>query len=269
MKTHDSATQTPAVSIVIPAFNSESYLRQAIDSVLGQTWQDWELLIVDDGSTNGTPEISKEFAAADPRCRFFSRAHSGLASATRNAGIKSARGKFVAFLDADDAWLPEKLERQLAIVDTHPETDLVYANAFIIHDGETTREKLYSSRRARSCQRYASLLWHNQVATSTVLVRTESLRKAGAFRETRHMRIVEDYDLWLRICARGNLRFLDEPLALYRRHRGSVSADLAQGALNTFFMRWAHLRESRFQLPVLLAAQMKEIARILYFTLKE
>lgn len=259
---------TTQVSVVMPVHNGGSYLAEAMHSVCKQTFENWELLIVDDGSTDNTAAIAQDFERTETRCKYMRIPHVGLPAHVRNAGIREAQGEFVAFLDADDAWAPEKLARQLEVFATAPGIALVYTNGFVVEGGRRTEHALYDSARARACEKYVRLLWYDQIPTSSVLVRKAVLDEVGYFKETTRLRGVEDYDLWLRICARYQLQYVDQPLILYRRHPGGVSADLARGARNTLAMRWMHVAESGVFLPVLLGAQLKECLRIIYYSMR-
>jgi glycosyltransferase involved in cell wall biosynthesis len=256
----------PKVSVILTVYNGERYLAEAARSVLQQTHTEWELWIVDDGSTDRSGAIAREFEHTDRRCRYRAIPHVGLPAYTRNEGLRIAAGEYVAFLDADDVWLPSKLEAQLEVISSHSGVELVYTNGYVLWGEARSQEMLYPSSLARSCQRYAGLLWRDQVPTSSVLARTDSLREVGGFSRARHLFQVEDYDLWLRMAARRPLWYLDAPLILYRRHAGGISGNRAQGARNTFRMRWGHLREAGRLAPVLLAAQVKEVGRIVYWS---
>jgi glycosyltransferase involved in cell wall biosynthesis len=123
--------RVPTVSAVVTSYNARHFLGEAVDSVLAQTLRDWELLIADDGSTDGSPALAEDYARRDPRVRVLEhpdRVNRG-ASATRNLGAAAARGRYLAFLDGDDVWLPDKLEQQVALLEAHPEAVMVYGPA--------------------------------------------------------------------------------------------------------------------------------------------
>src|SRR6476659_7001862 len=126
---HNSSGRDELVSVIMPAFNAGKYISDAIQSVIQQTYNNWELIVIDDGSTDTTAAIIKEFIASDDRIKYLYQENGGPGKA-RNKGLKEAKGIYVAFLDADDLWLPEKLREQLKTMFYH-KTDLVYSDAYI------------------------------------------------------------------------------------------------------------------------------------------
>jgi glycosyltransferase involved in cell wall biosynthesis len=211
---------TPRVSIVTPAFNCEDYIAATIRSVLSQTVSDFELLIVDDGSTDRTAAAAQCFAVGDPRVRVIRQQNSGQ-SAARNAAIRQARGSHFALLDADDVWTPTFLAEQLAIFDAHPDVDIVSANAHNLGgpwDGAPLKPVVGDCR-------VVSLLDLICVEDSICIASMFSRRVVetiGGFDE--ELRSNEDYDFWLRAAWAGcKLVFNPKPLAYYRRRANSVS----------------------------------------------
>lgn len=134
----------PTISIITPAYNCEKYLEEAVDSVLAQTLQDWEMLIIDDCSSDNTYRCMQKLAQKDNRIRIFRNKHNVGAAATRNYGIQEAQSQWIAFLDSDDLWRKEKLEKQMAILDKHPEASFLFTgSAFIEDDGMTIAHTLH------------------------------------------------------------------------------------------------------------------------------
>lgn len=237
-----------SVSIIIPAYNSSATIGEALDSVAAQTVGDCETIVVDDCSTDDTvPAVERWIAgrkggdggAGDPRLRNRWRlvrldANSGPAGA-RNRGIAEARGEWLAFLDADDAWLPCRLATQLRAAEAHPEIALWCGRAVPMEEGEIpaggrldagNAEGREAAPAAAGAVRRIALdefARHNPVATSTVLVRRQAVSSAGGF-DTR-FRGPEDYDLWMRVAARFAVALLDVPVARYRYRPGSLSMD--------------------------------------------
>lgn len=207
----------PAVSIIIAARDYGAFLPTAIASVLAQTLRDWECIIVDDASTDDTPVIAQRAAAADPRIRLIRLERNVGVSAARNRGIAEARGRYLQFLDADDAIAPGKLERQARFLDTHPEAALVCSDFFHF----TGEPDFSAAGEYRADERLDGsgdalvrrLLRGNAIRINTALARADAVRALGGFRE--RFRAVEDWHLWLRIAATGKpFRFLDDRAAI-------------------------------------------------------
>jgi glycosyltransferase involved in cell wall biosynthesis len=198
------------VSVIIPAYNYADYLPEAIESVLNQTFDDFELLVVDDGSTDNTREVMRTFVH-DPKVRYLYQDNQGLAAA-RNAGIRNTHGEFVAFLDADDVWLERKLENQVDIMDSKPEVGLVYTDIYFIDgEGKILTDRQWARRRKKTM--FEDLLFSNVItgSASSSLIRRECLDRVGLFDET--FKSLEDLDLWLRIARHSEFERVDERLA--------------------------------------------------------
>lgn len=213
------------VSVVMPVRNGADHVLLACRTALGQTEQDLELIVVDDGSTDGTSDIVA--SVQDPRVRFFETEPSGV-SAARNLAIEAAVGEWVAFLDADDLWEPSKLERQLAV---SADADLVFTDAWIQQVGESRplgRFHAVSPAVFDETDPLPSMLRRdNFVPTSSVLVRRSALRDVGGFDES--LAVAEDLDLWLRLAAAGaRFRAVRDPLVTYVVSPTSASASTAR-----------------------------------------
>lgn len=212
---------------MMAAFDAEAYIGEAIESVLAQTHGDWELLVVDDGSTDGTASTVRSFG--DERIRLLSGPHVGVLGRVRNRGIAAARGDSIALLDADDVWLDDKLARQTAVLDTRPEVGVVHAAAALLVDG-----RRHEPARSPRGPLFRSLLESNFLVSSSALVRRTVLDEHGAFDPDPALDGAPDYDLWLRLAPRTTFAFLDEVLVLYRVHGGQMSARearMSEGAL--------------------------------------
>jgi glycosyltransferase involved in cell wall biosynthesis len=206
------------VSVVVPTYNYGRYLGGALTSVLGQTHPHLEILVVDDGSTDNTPGVVAPFLA-DRRVRYFRRPNGGPAAA-RNFGVDQARGSLVAFLDADDRWLPAKLEKQLACFRAPAAPGLVYARRLLI-DAEGWQLE-YPQPELHRGWVLPRLFRDNFICFSSVVVRRELLVEAGGFDpDVEH---AEDYDLLLRLTQRCRVDYVDEPLVLYRTGHGNLSS---------------------------------------------
>ncbi|MBS0152403.1 MAG: glycosyltransferase [Nitrospira sp.] len=202
------------VSVIIPTFNRFPFLCCAVDSVLKQTHGDVEIIVIDDGSTDDTPAL---FSQQFPSIQYVNVEHSGLPAVARNAGIKLATGEFIAFLDSDDEWLPDKLAQQLDALGRSPRASLVCSNAFVIHqDNENPRIPYLRVGQGKSGLVLQALAEENFVITSTVVVRRSLLNQVGLFCEEPALVFGEDYDLWLRIATASEIIYLPQTLAIYR-----------------------------------------------------
>ncbi|MEQ9638590.1 MAG: glycosyltransferase [Alphaproteobacteria bacterium] len=220
----------PRVSVVMPAYNAEATIAEAIDSVLAQDLADLELIVVDDGAIDATAEIVAGYAARDRRVRLIRQDNAGV-SATRNRAIAEARAAYVAFLDADDAWEPDKLAHQAALLDRRPEVGFCYTAQTII-DGAGRAISTYAVKPDYRGRCLPALARSNGIGLSTVMARTELLRAVGGFDET--LDLCEDWELWIRLAERTELDYVDAPLTRYRFHPGNSTRDLDR-------LRAAHL----------------------------
>lgn len=198
----------PCVSVVIPAYNSSLTLSRAIQSVLAQTFRDFEIVVVDDGSVDDTVESLAPFW----NCIQYVYQENRGRSAARNCGISVARGRFVAFLDADDHWHPTKLEKCIPYLSANSRIGLVHSAYYAVSGGTAqivTRGSSYCDSNV-----FSELLFRQSIGTpSCVVVTAEQLAHTGGFRED--LDGTEDWDLWLRIAARSHATYLDNPLAFY------------------------------------------------------
>jgi glycosyltransferase involved in cell wall biosynthesis len=199
---------TPEVSVIIPTYNRRAMLLEAIDSVLAQSTPAFELIVIDDGSTDGTGENEHLRRLAETiRIRIDRIDHRGPAAA-RNRGVAIARSPLIAFLDSDDLWSPTKLERQLAFVRDNPGCAISQTNEIWIRNGRRVNPGLRHRKRAGDI--FIDSLRTCLIAMSSVMIRTDLFRSSGGFDE--HMTAAEDYDLWLRILIDHEAGLLDEPL---------------------------------------------------------
>lgn len=205
--------EAPAVSVIIPTWNRASLLRRTLASVLGQTVVPLEVLVADDGSTDDTAAVVHEFGA---RATHLALPHRGQPAAARNAALARARGNWVAFVDDDDLWQPDKLERQLAL--THGGPALLCCNAGLIdeHDAPLGRNLHEAHPLAKEPDVLRALIGGNYVVCSSVVAPAALIRAAGGFCEDPVLRGAEDYDLWLRCALRAPLRYEHEPRVRYR-----------------------------------------------------
>lgn len=217
-----ASADAPTVSIVLPTFDREPLLREAVASVLAQTFGDWELIVADDGSTDGTRAYLD--ALRDPRVRPLFLEHRGHLTRVRSAALRVARAPWVAFLDSDDLWLPDKLALQLHRVAEQPQCRWSYTGYRLIGAaGSVLPERPTSVYRPISGWILESLLTFAATASiQTMLVRRTLLDEVGGFDEAIALR--SDYDLALRLAARSEVCALAEPLTLIREHAGRTTA---------------------------------------------
>jgi len=216
---------TPRVSVIVPAYNAAVYLPFAIDSVLAQTYSDWEVVIVDDGSTDHTRAVVDSYRPKlQDRLHYIHQPNRGLPAA-RNTGIRAAHGEFIALLDADDVWLPHRLERGVAAMDADPSAGLVHARVVRINaQGTVTGElKVEPEYMSGGIARHVYTR-RAHIVCPTVLFRRSCLQTAGWFDES--MQATEDRDLWFRIALRYKVAYINEVLAYYRLSPSSMTSNL-------------------------------------------
>lgn len=209
--------RTLPVTVVIPAWQAGPYLRGTLESLRQQTSAPAAVVVVDDGSTDETSDIARELGATlvrQDRCG---------PGAARNRGVAMARTEFVAFLDADDWYAPNKLERSVAVLD-ELRAACVATDAWIVR-GDRIQGRKNRRRDVPGVLTTERLLQGSPIVCSSVVARTAAVREAGAFDEHPDLVATEDYDLWLRMSQREPIAYLDEPLTYYRVHAGSLSAN--------------------------------------------
>lgn len=241
----------PKVSVIIPTYNCAHYLGQAIESAMSQTFRDFEIIVLDDGSTDNTSEVIRQYG---DDIKYIRQANRGLPAA-RNRAIESSSGEFVALLDADDWWEPTKLSEQVPLLEADPEAGLAYTDLRVVYDDGTVIPSFLSSRPlAASGYVFDRLLLSGFILPSTVLMRRTCFEQAGRFDES--MRSHEDVDLWLRICQKWKVVLV--PDALTHRRQGAANmtsdSDLRTRYGVIFF-------EKALKLPDLTAGQRDSIVR--------
>jgi glycosyltransferase involved in cell wall biosynthesis len=222
----ESAGPPVAVSIIIPTYNLEAFVMEAVESALRQTFGDREVVVVDDGSTDSTPEVLARYGDG---IRVVRQPNAGLAAA-RNRGAQEARGRWLAFLDADDAWEPQRLDRMFGYLRDHPDVKVVATGALVItaRGVPTRRRVLRKSPGDRITT--VDLLTRDKglINGGGVLIERDRFFQMGGFDPA--FPCVEDCDLWLRLSRRAPIAFLNEPLLLYRWHDRNMSYDILQNA---------------------------------------
>lgn len=221
------------VTVIMPVYNREGLVRGALESVLDQTSRPDQIIVVDDGSTDGTPAVLDRFSSF---VTVLTQSNQGPYPA-RNLALKHALGRYIAFLDSDDVWLPTKLEKQVSVLETRPEVGLVFSDGQLIYD-QTARGNLSGSffeleAPARGWV-FEALISNNFIPQSSVLARRECFEVTGPFLE---VPLAADYHKWLQISLRYQFEYIDEILFRYFVHAGNISGDRVKKftALNAVF----------------------------------
>jgi glycosyltransferase involved in cell wall biosynthesis len=223
----DSAP-APRVSVIIPAYNRETLVARAIDSVLAQTWQDFELIVVDDASKDGTRAVLEGYRD-HPKVRLILSDVNRGGSGARNLGIEAARGALIAFQDSDDVWLPHKLAAQVAALEANPQAGLCYCGALFSEGSRSyyIPEAVFARLDGDMSQ---EMLRRNTTSTQTLLVRREVLAQSGPFDAT--LKRFQDWDLMIRIAQIAPLVFLPEPMVVIFATPGNISSFVVNDAIS-------------------------------------
>jgi glycosyltransferase involved in cell wall biosynthesis len=216
------------VSVIIPSYNCARYVGQSVESVFAQSRQPEEIIVVDDGSTDGTRQALELYRG---RIRYIYQENRG-AAAARNNGIRTATGDFVAFLDADDLWLPEKLEFQMEYFARHPNYGLVYSDMKIFDESGIIHEsvKQWLGMSMPVGYVFRQLFWDTLFIPAAVVCRKACFERAGLFDE--RLVFCEDYEMWLRIARLFEFGCVDKPLVMYRKHSNQSTQTLGRTLVN-------------------------------------
>lgn len=206
------------ISIILPTYNRAELISETIQSILNQTYIDFELIVVSDGFQNKTKQVVESFK--DIRLKYYEIQHSGRPSVPRNFGIKQAKGQYLAFCDDDDIWMPEKLELQLAKIVEDDRIGLVYAKCLL---KEGSRERIIPKKSKEGFIFKELFLSFCPIATSTVLIRHKVIEDVGLFDEDIKLKVVEDYDFWLRIAKKYKIVYVKKVLIVHREGQDSIS----------------------------------------------
>jgi glycosyltransferase involved in cell wall biosynthesis len=214
----------PKVSVLIPAYNCSKYLPGAMDSALKQTFQDFEILVIDDGSTDGSAQLVQEISGKHPgKIRYFYQENQGLAMA-RNKGLKESRGTYIALFDSDDVWFPERLEEGIKVIESDPRIGLVHANMTRIDGNSETIDTPQRNRWFLKGNMFENIfLRRADVPCPTVLFRKACCDTVGIFDPNLTRLGCEDRDLWLRIAQKYKIVYIHKILAYYRMSPQSMS----------------------------------------------
>lgn len=205
----------PKVSVLIPAYNAQEFIQRAISSVLRQTFADLELIVVDDGSRDRTGQIIRQMQKDDPRISYFYQENRGLAN-TRNRLVDLAGGEFIAFLDHDDEWLPEKIEKQLRLFEKDRKTGLVFCDIYLKNNGKIIATSFKERKPYRGYVFYEYLFSDNFATLSTVVLPKRVLLEFMPFNP--EYEINEEFDVFLKIARNYKFDYIAEPLAVYHIH---------------------------------------------------
>jgi len=250
----------PKVSVIIPLYNREKYIAETVRSVLNQTYPNIELIVVDDGSTDGSRAALQPYASRLTLLEQPGRANKGQ-SAAINLGLRHAAGKYIAILDSDDLFLPEKLKAQVDYLEQNPEVGLVYSNGFIIDSNGKRLYKFYSKPPDEKSEPSNVLLDCYFPLPSNSLVRSEVFQKTGPFDEK--LRSGQDHDMAIRVAEVSKLAYIDDTLFCYRKHADSISVKRADLRWNNGFII-LNKAKKRFHYP---AATIRKRRAVLYFRL--
>jgi len=212
-------SSVPSVSVIMNCLNCEKYLREAIDSVFAQTYENWEIIFWEDSASKDNSEkIAKSYGN---KLRYFRSDVSLPLYGSRNLAVQKARGKYIAILDCDDIWLPTKLEEQIPLLEQDEKVGLVYSDCYLFN--EKGREKRsFISKKPHRGNIFSELLMESFINTQTVVIRRKAFESLKTFFDGRLI-MTGDYDAYLRICHRWKADYVDKPLARYRVHRNSKS----------------------------------------------
>ncbi|HKG62252.1 MAG TPA: glycosyltransferase family A protein [Pyrinomonadaceae bacterium] len=217
-------TENPAVSIIIPAYNVVRFISETLDSVFAQTFENYEVIVINDGSRDSI-ELERILNPYLERICYLKQENHG-AGAARNTGLRAARGKYIAFLDADDVWLPDYLEKQVSFIESDGGYDLVYCDALLIGDSPWAGKAYMERDPSNGPVTLEALLGERcMVITSGALARRDAIMEVGLFDES--LRNSQDFDLWVRLARRENARmnFQRRVLLRHRAHQGSLASD--------------------------------------------
>ena len=221
----------PKFSVIIAVYNGERYLRDAIDSVIGQTYDNYEIVVVDDGSTDGTRSILQSYGT---KIKWFSQDNAGVAAA-RNRALQIAIGEYIALLDQDDLWLPRKLEFQARLLNNHPRVALTWAGAVRFKKeppSNPMNPPSYHKERIQYTPR--DLLVFDKIAALTAVFKREIALRVGAFDPKTPG--TDDWDLWIRIASRYPIKYLPKTMALYRLHEGQQTKNVRKLTLGELYV---------------------------------
>ncbi|MEN6566124.1 MAG: glycosyltransferase family A protein [Veillonellales bacterium] len=213
----------PLVSVVLTTYNRVKLLGETVQSILAQTFTNFELIIVDNMSEDGTREYV--LGINDSRIRYMGNLNNGVIAVNRNVGIKSSRGKYIAFCDDDDLWMPDKLQHQVVFMEENSDLGLCFGYAIAFGDTKFSGRMLNAKNECNNIANFKTLVQGNKIACFTVMLRKDCLIDVGIFDENPDFRAIEDFDLWLRIAKIYKIACLPKILGRYRVQNNSASSN--------------------------------------------
>ncbi len=247
-----SSITSPTVSVIMNCLNCSEYLPEAIDSVFAQTYTNWEIVFWDNASTDNSAEIAKSYGG---KLRYFRSDKTYPLGEARNLAIEQARGRRIAFLDCDDIWLPEKLEKHLKLLEKKPQVALVFSDCYIINSAGNILKRSFDRSRPYRGRIFSELFIENFIPLLTVVIRKKVFEKMKGFDP--RFRIAQDWDLFLRLAESFEIDFIDLPLAKYRTHQANFSknVDVAMHEVLEIVDYWLNKRP---ELKITLRKKLKE-----------
>ncbi len=239
----------PTISVIMPNYNGEKYIAEAIESILNQTFSDFEFIIVDDASTDKSWEIIEEYTEKDIRIIALRNKQNSWICKTLNIGLEQAKGKYIARMDSDDISLPERFEKQYNFLEAHNDTILVWgASIYIDGKGEKFGERKVETE-SENIDR--------QINFANPIVHAASFFRKNTFRYFHHYRMVEDYHMWYQLRSLGKLANIAEPLILYRRHWDNITMQFSQQLKSKYLqfivvlLYWKNIKNGKYFRAVL------------------
>lgn len=232
-------SEQPLVSIIMPTYNHAKFIGKAIESALNQTYQNFELVIIDNYSEDETEKIVASYE--DNRIVYLKFRNNGIIAVSRNHGIKHSHGDYIAFLDSDDIWLPEKLGKGIRVLESSKDTGMVYAR-FLTIEGNTISERVLPKKgKHENGYIFKSLYVRSFIACSSVIINKSIINQVGIFDTSRELIAAEDTDLWLRIALKYKVKCTDDsPLLLYRIQPQGISHGHVQKLRQSLRIKWRY-----------------------------
>lgn len=251
MAKQQNCNETPTFSVVIPTYNHAEFIETALMSVLGQTYQNFEIVIVNNYSTDDTLKIIEQIG--DDRIKVINFKNDGVIAASRNIGIKSSHGDYIAFLDSDDSWYPTKLQDVIDSIGADPEVGLICHNLDLVRDGHPAGTARLGPPKSFQGTLYDYQLLHGScVSTSATVVGRQHIEQVGYFSEDTAIVTVEDYDLWLRLSKVCRFKFITKVLGVHQYHVAGASTNVEKHLNATLAVLNKHFNgRSDFHRPVM------------------